>query len=379
MSSIAIRPEAGGWRAELSRTGAALRQYRWHHAGLATVIALLLFAISLPGALEGSNKYGWHAGMFWAIAVAPLLGAHLSVLAWVIVDAGGGERRLMRLSVALIVAGLLASALTGAYWYASGAEAFEAQIAAERGKHAAPGGVMFLTNFLITMIYGGLFFTVMELVRRRKRTQAEFQDVMRRQARVAQHVLESRLAAMQAQVEPRFLFDSLVDIEALYAKDAPAAADLLDRLISYLRAALPKLREQGSTIGAEIELLKAYISVVNALNDGRPRLIVTLAEDCSEIRFYPMLLLPLVQRAVRGTALPESLRLGVSRAGNEVAIVLRIAATGGCSEDAELTRVRQRLAGLYGKAATLDCSEPGQHTTQFTLRFTPHPPASTRS
>jgi LytS/YehU family sensor histidine kinase len=77
---------------------------------------------------------------------------------------------------------------------------------------------------------------------------------------------------MQAQVEPRFLFDSLVDIETLYSKDPTAAADLLDRLISYLRAALPKLREQGSTIGAEIELLKAYISVVNALHGGRPRL-----------------------------------------------------------------------------------------------------------
>jgi hypothetical protein len=379
MSSVALRLGAAGWRSEWSRTVASLRQYRWRHAGLATVIALLLFAINLPGALEATGKHGWHAGMFWAIAVAPLLGAHLSVLAWVIVGTATDERRLMRLSIALIVAGLLASALLGIYWYASGAEAFEAQIAAKRGKLAPPGGVMFVTNFLITTIYGGLFFSVMEVLRRRKRTQDEFQDVMRRQASVAQQVLESRLAAMQAQVEPRFLFDSLVDIEALYSKDATAAADLLDRLISYLRAALPKLREQGSTLGAEIELLKAYISVVNALNEGRPRLIVTLAEGCSEIRFYPMLLLPLVQRAVRGTTLPESLRLGVSRAGNEIAIVLRIASTGGCREDAELARVRERLAGLYDKTATLDCSEPGSDTTQFTLRFTPTPPASTRS
>ena len=38
----------------------------------------------------------------------------------------------------------------------------------------------------------------------------------REQATLTRDVLESRLAAMQAQVEPQFLFDTLVDIEKLY-------------------------------------------------------------------------------------------------------------------------------------------------------------------
>ena len=376
MSSIAIRSDLAGWRGEWSRALGALRHYRWRHAGLATVIALLLFAINLPGTLESAGKYGWHAGMFWATAVAPLLGAHLSMMAWVVVDAGGGERRIARLSVALVTASVLASVLMGAYWYGSGAEAFEAQIAASRGKHAAPGAVMLLTNTLVTMTYGGLFFAVMELLRRRQATQGEFQDVMRRQASIAQQVLESRLAAMQAQVEPRFLFDSLVDIETLYAKQPAAAADLLDRLIIYLRAALPKLRGEGSTLAVEFELLQAYVGVVNALHGGLPRLAITLGDDCAAARFYPMLLLPLVQRAVRNPSgeLPESIRIGASRVGDEIAVVIRIAAPGGCIDDPELNRVRERLTGLAGREATLDCVEIGQRTTQLTLRI-PYAPA----
>ena len=55
MSSLAIRSDAAGWRAEWSRALGALRHYRWRNAGLATVIALLLFAINLPGTQEASD------------------------------------------------------------------------------------------------------------------------------------------------------------------------------------------------------------------------------------------------------------------------------------------------------------------------------------
>jgi LytS/YehU family sensor histidine kinase len=87
-------------------------------------------------------------------------------------------------------------------------------------------------------------------------------------------------------------------------------------------------------------------------------------------RFYPMLLLPLVQRAVRthADALPDSIRIGVQKVDGEIVIVTRIAQVDGCAEDFELARVRERLAGLYGDRASLQCVELEPQTTQFTLR-----------
>ena len=58
-----------------------------------------------------------------------------------------------------------------------------------------------------------LFVAVAEVLRRRRSTTSALQATQRAQATMAREVLESRLAAMQAQVEPQFLFDSLVDIE----------------------------------------------------------------------------------------------------------------------------------------------------------------------
>ena len=52
------------------------------------------------------------------------------------------------------------------------------------------------------------------------RRRSALHAAQRAQATIAREVLESRLVAMQAQVEPRFLFDSLVDIETLYRRNA---------------------------------------------------------------------------------------------------------------------------------------------------------------
>ena len=69
---------------------------------------------------------------------------------------------------------------------------------------------------------------------------------------------------MQARVEPRFLFNTLAQVERLYEIDAQRADRMLDDLIVYLRAALPQLRETTSTLSREIELAKAYLNIVEA-------------------------------------------------------------------------------------------------------------------
>ena len=144
-----------------------------------------------------------------------------------------------------------------------------------------------LGNTIHLALFASLFVLVAEVLQRRSATNAAVLAARREQAAVAHEVLESRLAAMQAQVEPQFLFNSLVGIEALYRKDADAAAENLDRLIQYLRVALPRLREPGSTIAGEIDLVRAYLAVVTSLHGGRPALTVTLGEDCARRALLP--------------------------------------------------------------------------------------------
>ena len=72
--------------------------------------------------------------------------------------------------------------------------------------------------------WSGLFVAAAEVIQRRSLTHEAIRAAQREQATLSRDVLESRLAAMQAQVEPQFLFDTLVDIERLYQKDTAGAA-----------------------------------------------------------------------------------------------------------------------------------------------------------
>jgi sensor histidine kinase YesM len=74
--------------------------------------------------------------------------------------------------------------------------------------------------------------------------------------------LESRLQALQARVEPEFLFRTLSHVRDLYDRDvvlgSPArASKMLDDLIAYLRAAMPHVRDTSSTVAQEVELPRA--------------------------------------------------------------------------------------------------------------------------
>ena len=84
-------------------------------------------------------------------------------------------------------------------------------------------------------------------------------EAMRHQ--LEKNVLEARLALMQAQVEPHFLFNTLANVQHLVETDPPAASQLLESLIQYLRAALPRMREDASTVGREAEMARAFLEI----------------------------------------------------------------------------------------------------------------------
>ena len=66
---------------------------------------------------------------------------------------------------------------------------------------------------------------------------------------------------MQAQVEPHFLFNTLANVRRLFQTDPAAAHAMLEHLSRYLGAMLPRMRKTDSTLGHELALALAYLSV----------------------------------------------------------------------------------------------------------------------
>ncbi len=156
--------------------------------------------------------------------------------------------------------------------------------------------------FMITMT--GLLFApwiaVAALFRQRDfaaRSQALAFDLER--SELERKALDARLRLLQAQVEPHFLFNTLANVRELVVAGSGQAAGVLDSLIAYLRAAVPRLHEPATTMGQELELVRAYLDLMHLRMPDRLRFDLQADASALLLRCPPTTLLTLVENAVR--------------------------------------------------------------------------------
>jgi hypothetical protein len=187
-------------------------------------------------------------------------------------------------------------------------------------------------------------------------------EVQLERARLARETYESRLLATQARVDPEFLFDSLRRIQQLYETDAVTAERMLDDLIVYLRAALPSLAETNSTVKSELAMIGAWVDIMRLRLGDRLSCSIIDASDSRDARIPPMMILPLVERAIRAGQESASalvrIVLEAFVARGRVRISLSAGANAFTPEaaSADTLRIREHLRALYGGEATLEFS-----------------------
>ena len=111
--------------------------------------------------------------------------------------------------------------------------------------------------------------------------------------------LDARLQLLQAQVEPHFLFNTLANIRSLVEAGAPQAISVLDSLIDYLQAAVPRLHEPATTLGQELQLVRAYLELMRMRIPDRLSFELRVDDTAEKLLCPPMTLLALVENAVR--------------------------------------------------------------------------------
>ena len=111
--------------------------------------------------------------------------------------------------------------------------------------------------------------------------------------------LGARLRLVQAQVEPHFLFNTLANVRELVETGSPRASIVLGSLITYLRAAVPRLHAPATTIGQELELVRAYLEVMQMRMPDRMQFTLHADAEAQALFCPPMTLLTLVENAVR--------------------------------------------------------------------------------
>ena len=189
-------------------------------------------------------------------------------------------------------------------------------------------------------------------------------------------VVEARLAAMQAQVEPHFLFNTLASIDHLIEVDPSRASTMQKNLIALLRASMPGMRESETSLGRELAVVRPYLEILRVRMGDRLQTAVNVTEGLNSADFPPMMLQSLVENAIKHGLEPKA-EGGALTVGAEVVdgrLEVSVADTGvGFGRAATagtgigLSNIRERLKLLYGGDAELRIADNAPSGTRITI------------
>ena len=181
-------------------------------------------------------------------------------------------------------------------------------------------------------------------------------------------LVQARLKVLQAQVEPHFLFNTLAAVDYLIETDPARASVMQKQLITYLRGALPQMREESSTLGREVGLVRAYLELLKMRIEDRLEFAIEVPDSLSSAVFPPMVLQSIVENAIKHgiEPKPEGGKVTVQAQAREGHLWVDIIDTGVGLPDGEifgvstngtglgLDNIRKRLALLYPGASRIE-------------------------
>lgn len=196
-----------------------------------------------------------------------------------------------------------------------------------------------------------LFYLVLTFRRRAQEREVRFELALK----------EAELRALEAQINPHFLFNSLNSIRGLIAEDPAQAQDMITRLANLLRYNLHRDMEHTVPLASEVEVVSDYLALESVRFEERLRIALAVEQDAAMVGVPPMLLQTLVENALKhGIArLPAGGDLSIAARLEADTLVLEVANSGQLAEASGgkstvgLKNASERLRLIYGGRASL--------------------------
>src|SRR6266536_2139548 len=238
------------------------------------------------------------------------------------------------------------------------------------------GGLFKLPTLAFLLIISAFIIKVVAGGKRRADLTADEATKRAETEQLERTVVEARMEALQAQIEPHFLFNTLASIDQLIQTDPPRASRMQQSLIRYLRSAMPQMREGSRpSLGQQIKLCSAFLEIMSVRMEGRLQPVVSVPEGLKSAVFPSMMLQTLVENAIKHglEQKPEGGRLEIDAEIVDGQLAVHVLDNGvGFMPKAEagvgLANVRERLKTLYDGRAELIISVPPAGGTCATIK-----------
>ncbi|MDT9000688.1 histidine kinase [Paucibacter sp. APW11] len=218
-----------------------------------------------------------------------------------------------------------------------------------------------LPSTLLWSVFGGLSYAIYGLQREQTANALRLAQAASEHAALRRGHVEAQIRALNAQIEPHFLFNTLANVKRLYETSPERGQQMLRALNDYLQHALPGMRQRHSTLGEELALVRSYLQIQQLRMGERLQFDIDAAPSLLSLMLPPLLLPTLVENAIKhGLApLPEGGRINIRarRLNGKLEIEVQDSGRGfGASSGGSgvgLANSRARLQALYGREASL--------------------------
>ncbi len=241
----------------------------------------------------------------------------------------------------------------------------------------------YLGVFIVTLLV--LFMVSALIIKRVKRIEEE-------KTRYNSKIALSELRALQAQMNPHFIYNALYSIQGYIMNNKKElASNYLMRFSSLMRSTLNSSRARDIPLTEEIDLLKSYLELEHLRSNGSFEYHITISENLrvEEVFIPPMFIQPLVENAIKhgvegmidGTGIIEllfqeignNILVTVKDNGKGIANKERTNSTGGHSSDIITDRIKNYNT-LEGYNITLEINrkkdpEVGENWTVVELKL----------
>ena len=171
----------------------------------------------------------------------------------------------------------------------------------------------------------------------------------------------AQLQAIQTQLHPHFLFNTLNAVSELVHEDADRAEKTIAQLSDLLRVSLQSDAAQETTFKEELDFLRKYIEIQQTLLQERLTVSWNIEPETLDARVPNLLLQPLIENSIRHGVAPKAaggtIAISAARRGDRLTLIVEddglgmdFPAKDDIREGIGLKSVRARLRHLYGEA-----------------------------
>ncbi len=316
----------------------------------------LLYAFLTPGVFAISRRWPLMRPHVFRRALLHLLFSVLFCVAW----ATGGQ--VLRIVLAQLFA----------------PEILQERMQAGAAQFWLQTGVEWLSWTFITLPFGVAVYLCMVGIEHATRYFIEAQEREVQVARLSEQLSSARFAALQAQLNPHFLFNTLNTIAVLVRdNDREGAVSIVEHLSEVLRRTLSRHRANEVTLGEELELVRQYVAIEQARFSDRLRPEFRIPDALLSAAVPSFALQHLVENAIRHGIARDTdaglLIVTATRSGDVLEITVvddgpGIDPAAPIPAGHGIENTRERLGALYGDRASLEIALRPEGGTIATLR-----------